>query len=105
MGFSAGGLWDDFVKYGSEKLDDVQEDISQLTGNVQNFFESDVSTNPGVHTQPEPLKADNKGNAITTPQGGNWRQPAPQPMSQQTMLMVGGGVVLLLGVLVIAMKK
>ncbi|MCG7500043.1 hypothetical protein MHO82_24575 [Vibrio sp. Of7-15] len=105
MGFSVGGLWDDFTKYGTDLLDDVQEDISDLTGNVQDFFGSDLSTNPGVHTQPEPLKADNKGNAITRPQGGNWRQPAPQPMSQQTMLMVGGGVVLLLGVLVIAMKK
>ena len=105
MGFSVGGLWDDFIQYGSDKLDDVQESITDLTGNVENFFESDVGTNPGVYTQTDTLKADNKGNAITTPQGGNWRQPVPQPMNQQTMLMVGGGVVLLLGVFVIAMKK
>lgn len=104
MGFTIGGFFDDMVKYGAESLDDVQESLSEITGNVTNFFESDVSTNPGVHTQPEPLKADNKGNAVTTPQGGNWRPP-PQPMNTKTMLMIGGGVLLLLGVTVIAVKK
>ncbi|CAH6808454.1 conserved hypothetical protein [Vibrio chagasii] len=82
-------FFDDLLEFGAGALDSVGENADWL------FPTNDQSTNPDKTQQPNHPRVDNKGNTVTTPQA--------QPVKDNTMLYVGGGVgvllVLILGAL------
>ncbi|NOI53103.1 hypothetical protein F0248_08405 [Vibrio crassostreae] len=82
-------FFDDLLEFGAGALDSVGENAEWL------FPTNDQSTNPDKTQQPNHPRVDNKGNTVTTPQA--------QPVKDNTMLYVGGGVgvllVLILGAL------
>ncbi|MEZ8036641.1 hypothetical protein AB4564_18975 [Vibrio sp. 10N.222.51.E8] len=82
-------FFDDLLEFGAGALDSVGENADWL------FPTNDQSTNPDKTQQPNHPQVDNKGNTVTTPQA--------QPVKDNTMLYVGGGVgvllVLILGAL------
>ncbi|MFM2627715.1 hypothetical protein AAFX20_09490 [Vibrio chagasii] len=82
-------FFDDLLEFGAGALDSVGENADWL------FPTNDQSTNPDKTQQPNHPRVDNKGNTVTTPQA--------QPVKDNTLLYVGGGVgvllVLILGAL------
>lgn len=82
-------FFDDLLEFGAGALDSVGENAEWL------FPTNDQSTNPDKTQQPNHPRVDNKGNTVTTPQA--------QPVKDNTLLYVGGGVgvllVLILGAL------
>lgn len=87
-----GSLWDDLVSLGEGALEIAGE-------NTDVIFGGGPSSNPHTTQQPNYPKVDNNGNAITTPQGGYPQQ------KDNTLLYVGGAVLVLAVVLIITMKK
>ncbi len=86
-------FFDDLLEFGAGALDSVGENAEWL------FPTNDQSTNPDKTQQPNHPRVDNKGNTVTTPQA--------QPVKDNTLLYVGGGVgvVLVLILAALAFRK
>ncbi|OLQ70314.1 hypothetical protein BIT28_16445 [Photobacterium proteolyticum] len=88
-------LWDDLSKFGSGMLDSVGEGFDSL---VTTATTPTQSVNPNTQQQ-ETQQADNHGNKVTP--------HTDEPKQDKTLLYIGGGVavLLVLGLLILAVKK
>ncbi|MEZ8386138.1 hypothetical protein AB6C98_21015 [Vibrio splendidus] len=86
-------FFDDLLEFGAGALDSVGENADWL------FPTNDQSANPDKTQQPNHPRVDDKGNTMTTPHA--------QPIKDNTLLYVGGGVgvVLVLILAALAFRK
>ena len=96
LGQGVGSFFDDVTNLGSKALEVAGENADVIWGNGRR------GVNPQVYPQPQPSVVDNKGNAVTVPQGGS----ATLPPKDNTLLYagIGGAAFVLLLIVILATK-